>query len=71
MPFVMSRICRATRLAPFASPEDAGGWRGVVADVVPFGLLLAVMAALSPPSVIAVVALSLAIALGAPVVGPF
>ena len=69
MPFVMSRICRATRLRPFSSPEVAGGWRGVVADVVPFGLLLALMAALAPPSVVAVAALSLGVALGSAVAG--
>jgi hypothetical protein len=69
MPFVLSRVCRATRLAPFGSPEDPGGWRALVADVVPFGLLLALMAALAPPSVVAVVALSLAIVVGSFVAG--
>ena len=69
MPFVMSRICRATRLEPFSSPDGASGWRAVVAEVVPFGLLLAFMAALAPPSVVAVVALSLAIVLGSAAAG--
>ena len=69
MPFVMSRVCRATRLAPFASPQDASGWRAIVADVVPFGLLLSLMAALSPPSVVAVAALSLGIVLGSVAAG--
>ena len=69
MPFVMSRICRATRLRPFSPLEAAGGWRGVVADIVPFGLLLALMAALAPPSVVAVAALSLGIALGSAAAG--
>ena len=69
MPFVMSRMCRATRLEPFSSPEDPRGWRAVLAEVVPFGLLLAVMAALAPPSLVAVVVLSLAIVLGAAVAG--
>jgi GT2 family glycosyltransferase len=69
MPFVMSRICRATRLEPFSSPDGASGWRAVMAEVVPFGLLLAFMAALAPPSVVAVVALSLAIVLGSAAAG--
>ncbi|MGD0874239.1 MAG: glycosyltransferase family 2 protein [Acidimicrobiales bacterium] len=69
MPFVMSRICRATRLEPFAAPEGAGGWRAVVAEAVPFGLLLAFMAALAPPSVVAVVVLSVTIVLGAGAAG--
>jgi len=69
MPFVMSRMCRATRLEPFSSPEDPRGRRAVLAEVVPFGLLLAVMAALAPPSLVAVVVLSLAIVLGAAVAG--
>jgi hypothetical protein len=69
MPFVMSRLCRATRLAPFASPEDATRWRRVLGEVAPFGLLVALMAALSPPSVIAVAALALAMVLGSIVSG--
>ncbi len=69
MPFVMLRICRATRLAPFAPPAEEVRWRGVAADVVPFGLLLAVLAALAPSSVVAVAALSLAMMLGALVAG--
>ena len=69
MPFVMSRLCRATRLEPFSSPQGLGGRRALVAEVVPFGLLLAFMAALAPPSLVAVVALSLAIVLGAAVAG--
>jgi GT2 family glycosyltransferase len=69
MPFVMSRICRATRLEPFTSPHDASGWRSVAAEVVPFGLLLAFMAALAPPSLVAVVALSLAIVLSSAAAG--
>ena len=69
MPFVMSRMCRATRLDPFSSPDDPDGWRAVAAEVVPFGLLLAFMAAMAPPSVVAVVSLSLAIVLGSAVAG--
>ena len=69
MPFVMSRMCRATRLEPFSSPDVADGWRALVAEVMPFGLLLAFMAALAPPSVVAVLALSLAILLGAAAAG--
>ena len=69
MPFVMSRLCRASRLEPFSSPQDPGGRHALVAEVVPFGLLLAFMAALAPPSLVAVVALSLAIVLGAAVAG--
>jgi GT2 family glycosyltransferase len=69
MPFVMSRVCRATRLAPFSSYGQADGWRGMVADIVPFGLLLAVMASLAPPSVLAVVVLSLGTVLGSAAAG--
>jgi len=69
IPFVLGRLCRATRLQPFASVQDAQGWRGVVSDVVPFGLLLAVMVSLAPPSVLAVAALSLGIALGSVAAG--
>ncbi|MGD0943705.1 MAG: glycosyltransferase family 2 protein [Acidimicrobiales bacterium] len=69
MPFVLSRLCRATRLPPFALPGDPGGWRGVLADIVPFGLLLGLMAALAPPSVVAVAALSMAIVLSSLVAG--
>ncbi len=69
MPFVMLRICRATRLAPFSSADGAPGRRAVVAEIVPFGLLLAFMAALAPPSLLAVVVLALAIVLGAAVAG--
>ncbi|MGA3215461.1 MAG: glycosyltransferase [Acidimicrobiales bacterium] len=69
MPFVLVRICRATRLAPFARVNEPEGWRAVLGDVVPFGLLLAVMAALAPCSVVAVVALCLAIVLGSLVAG--
>jgi GT2 family glycosyltransferase len=69
MPFVMSRVCRATRLAPFGSSEDPTGWRAVLGDVAPFGLLLALMAALAPPTVIAVAAMALAIMLGSVVAG--
>ena len=69
MPFVMSRMCRASRLEPFSSPDDPDGWRAVAAEVVPFGLLLAFMAAMAPPSVVAVVSLSLAIVLGSAVAG--
>ncbi len=69
MPFVMARVCRATGLAPFASPQDDPGWRGVVAEVAPFGLLLALMGALAPPSVIAVAVLALAMMTGSIVAG--
>ncbi|MGA2528625.1 MAG: glycosyltransferase [Acidimicrobiales bacterium] len=69
MPFVLSRICRATRLSPFASGDDTKGWRAVVAEVAPFGLLLAVLGALAPPSVVAVAAVALAVVLGALVAG--
>ena len=69
MPFVVARVCRATRLAPFASPQDDPGWRGVVAEVAPFGLLLALMGALAPPSVIAVAVLALALLTGSIVAG--
>jgi hypothetical protein len=69
MPFVMSRVCRASRLAPFASADDLTGWRGVMADVVPFGLLLALMAALAPPSVVAVAVVASGLVLGTLVAG--
>ena len=68
MPFVLSRIARATRLAPFAASGESG-WRAVVADVVPFGLLLAFMGALAPSSVVAVAALALAIVASSLVAG--
>jgi len=69
MPFVLARICRATRLEPFRSAEDANGWRGVVSEVVPYGLLLAVTGALSPPSLVAVAALSVGVVLGSAAAG--
>ena len=69
MPFVMSRLCRATGLGPFSPPQDPQGRRGFLAEVIPFGLLLAVMAGLAPPSLVAVVVLALAIVLGAAVTG--
>ncbi len=69
MPFVLIFVGRATRLAPFRSAHDATGWRGVVSDVVPFGLLLAVMAALAPPTVVAVAAVSVGIVLGSVAAG--
>jgi len=69
MPFVMSRLCRATRLEPFSSPDDSFGLSAVLAEIVPFGLLLAFMAALAPPCVVAVVVLSLALVLGSAVAG--
>ena len=60
---------RASRLAPFASSDELTGWRGVVADVAPFGLLLALMAALAPPSAVAVAALAVGLLLGTFVAG--
>jgi GT2 family glycosyltransferase len=71
MPFVMSRVCRATGLEPFSVLDDAAGWRGAVAEVVPFGLLLALLAALAPPSMLAVVALCVGILLGSVAAGRF
>ncbi|MGD1011018.1 MAG: glycosyltransferase [Acidimicrobiales bacterium] len=71
MPFVMSRMCRATGLEPFVLLDDGVGWRGVVAEVVPFGLLLALLAALAPTSMLAVVALALGLLLGPVAAGRF
>jgi GT2 family glycosyltransferase len=64
MPFVMARMCRATRLAPFASPGETGDWRSVLGEIVPFGLLLAVMVALAPQCALAVMALGVGIVVG-------
>jgi GT2 family glycosyltransferase len=68
MPFVLSRICRATRLAPFAASEESG-WRAFLGDVVPFGLLLAFLGTLAPSSVVAVAVLGLAIVVSSLVAG--
>jgi hypothetical protein len=69
MPFVLARVCRATGLAPFVSRDESDGWRAVVADVVPFGLLLALMASLAPSSVVAVAALVFAMVLSSLLAG--
>ena len=72
MPFVLARLCRASRLSPFGPvDEDLRGWRALVADVVPLGLLLALMGALAPASVVAVVALALGLVLGFIAAGRF
>lgn len=64
MPFVLARLARASRLEPFEPPPGLGRWRSLAADVVPFGLLLAVLGALSPPALVAVVALVVGLVLG-------
>jgi hypothetical protein len=69
MPYVLAYLGRATRLVPFRSPQEAGGWRGIVSDVVPFGLLLALMASLAPSALVAVAALSSGIVLSSAVAG--
>jgi len=69
MPFVLAYLGRASRLPPFGSVHDAAGWRGVASEVLPFGLLLALLGALAPPTVVAVVALSLGLVLGSLVAG--
>lgn len=54
MPYVFSRIARSTGLAPFAEPGGrAVGRSGLVGEIAPFGLLLAVMFALAPASSLA------------------
>jgi GT2 family glycosyltransferase len=56
LPFVFARLARASGLRPFVPAHGAGprGWsvRGLLADVAPLGLLLAVMGALAPAVVL-------------------
>jgi GT2 family glycosyltransferase len=51
-PFILARLARATRLAPFVA-EPAGQPASLLGEVAPFGLLLAVSVALAPPLLLA------------------
>ncbi|MGO9912374.1 MAG: glycosyltransferase, partial [Acidimicrobiales bacterium] len=50
LPYVFSRLGRATGLAPFGG----GPTRSISGEIVPFGLLLAVLGALAPAGLVAV-----------------
>jgi GT2 family glycosyltransferase len=73
LPFVFGRLARASGLRPFVPAHGAGrrGWdmRGLVAEIAPLGLLLAVMGALAPAVVLDVVVIVVALVAASTVVG--
>jgi GT2 family glycosyltransferase len=61
-PYVLARIGRATGLSPYAAAHDgARRTHGLVGEIVPFGLLLAVQSALAPAGLLGLGALLVAV----------
>jgi GT2 family glycosyltransferase len=63
-PFVLLRLARATGMAPFATDRAGRGAGGLVGEMVPLGLLLALLGALSPAGLLACAALAVPVAIG-------
>src|SRR6185437_9266769 len=69
VPWILSRLARASRIAPFA-PPDTAGWRGtVVGQVVALGVLEGVAVALAPAVAVVVVLCGAGFVVGSLLVG--